>query len=54
MGYHERRRCSRDTYPESYTTLYTSIQRSTERKPKRARHCCASSVSMSSWSSHSR
>ena len=26
-GYHESRRCSRDTYPESYITKYTSIQR---------------------------
>ena len=26
-GYHESRRCSRDTYPESYTTKYTSIRR---------------------------
>jgi hypothetical protein len=26
-GYHERRRCSRDTYPESYITQYTSIRR---------------------------
>ena len=25
-GYHESRRCSRDTYPESYITKYTSIQ----------------------------
>jgi len=25
-GYHESRRCSRDTYPESYTTKYTSIR----------------------------
>jgi len=25
--YHESRRCSRDTYPESYITKYTSIQR---------------------------
>ena len=24
-GYHERRRCSRDTYPESSITKYTSI-----------------------------
>ena len=24
-GYREIRRCSRDTYPESYTTKYTSI-----------------------------
>ena len=27
-GYHESRRCSRDTYPESYSTKYTSTQRS--------------------------
>ena len=26
-GYHESRRCSRDTYPESYTTKYPSIRR---------------------------
>jgi len=26
-GYHESRRCSRDTYPESYITKYTSIRR---------------------------
>ena len=26
-GYHERRRCSRDNYPESYITKYTSIRR---------------------------
>ena len=26
-GYHESRRCSRDTYLESYTTKYTSIRR---------------------------
>jgi hypothetical protein len=26
-GYHESRRCSRDTYPESYITKYTSVQR---------------------------
>ena len=26
-GYHERRRCSRDTYPESCITKYTSIRR---------------------------
>ena len=26
-GYHESKRCSRDTYPESYTTKYTSIRR---------------------------
>ena len=26
-GYHESRRCSRGTYPESYTTKYTSIRR---------------------------
>jgi len=25
-GYHESRRCSRDTYPESYITKYTSIR----------------------------
>ena len=25
-GYHESRRCSRDTYPESYITQYTSIR----------------------------
>ena len=25
-GYHESRRCSRDTYPESHITKYTSIQ----------------------------
>jgi len=28
-GYHESRRCSRDTYPESYITKYTSIRRLT-------------------------
>ena len=28
LDYHESRRCSRDTYPESYTTKYTSIRRS--------------------------
>jgi hypothetical protein len=27
QGFHESRRCSRDTYPESYITKYTSIQR---------------------------
>jgi len=27
MGYRESRRCSRDTYPESYITRYTSIRR---------------------------
>ena len=26
-GYHERGRCSRNTYPESYITKYTSIRR---------------------------
>ena len=26
-GYYEGRRCSRDTYPESYVTKYTSIRR---------------------------
>ena len=26
-GYRERRRCSRDTYPESSITKYTSIRR---------------------------
>ena len=26
-GYHESRRCSRDTYLESYTTKYTSIRK---------------------------
>jgi len=26
-GYHESRRCSRDNYPESYITEYTSIRR---------------------------
>ena len=26
-GYHERRRCSRDTYPESCITKYTSVRR---------------------------
>ena len=26
-GYHESRRCSKDTYPESYITKYTSIRR---------------------------
>jgi len=26
-GYRESRRCSRDTYPESYITKYTSIRR---------------------------
>ena len=26
-GYHDSRRCSRDTYPESYITKYTSIRR---------------------------
>jgi len=26
-GYHESKRCSRDTYPESYITKYTSIRR---------------------------
>ena len=26
-GYHERRRCSRDTYPESYIAKYTIIRR---------------------------
>jgi len=24
-GYHESRKCSRDTYPESYITDYTSV-----------------------------
>jgi hypothetical protein len=28
-GYHESRRCSTDTYPESYITKYTSMRRST-------------------------
>ena len=28
-GYHESRRCSRDTYPESYITKYTSTRRET-------------------------
>ena len=28
-GYRESRRCSRDTYPESYITKYTSIRRQT-------------------------
>ena len=27
VGYHESRRCSRDTYPESCTTKYTSIRK---------------------------
>ena len=27
LGYHESRRCSRDTYPESYITKCASIQR---------------------------
>ena len=27
LRYHESRRCSRDTYPESYVTKYTSIRR---------------------------
>jgi len=27
-GYRESRRCSRDTYPESYITKYTGIRRS--------------------------
>ena len=27
-GYHESRRCSRDTYPDSYITKYTSIRSS--------------------------
>ena len=26
-GYHESRRCSRDTYPQSYVTMYTSKRR---------------------------
>jgi len=26
-GYHESRRCSRDTHPEAYITKYTSIRR---------------------------
>ena len=26
-GYRDRRRCSRDTYPEPYITKYTSIRR---------------------------
>jgi len=26
-GHHESRRCSRDTYPESYITKYASIRR---------------------------
>ena len=26
-GYHESKRCSRDTYPESYITKYTNIRR---------------------------
>ena len=25
-GYHESRRCSRDTYPESYITKYTNVR----------------------------
>ena len=29
-GYRESRRCSRDTYPESYITKYTSIRRKEE------------------------
>jgi len=41
-GYHESRRCSRDTYPESYITKYTSIRRSTrERQGLRERHLLA-------------
>ena len=32
-GYHESRRCSRDTYPESYITKYTRIRRYKSFKP---------------------
>ena len=31
-GYRESRRCSRDTYPESYITKYTSIRRLSSEK----------------------
>jgi len=44
-GYHESRRCSRDTYPESYITKYTSIRRQNEcqenMKAVHARIACA-------------
>jgi hypothetical protein len=30
VGYHESRRCSRETYPETYITKYTSIRRTYE------------------------
>jgi len=32
-GYHESRKCSRDTYPESYITKYTSMRRLTHARP---------------------
>jgi len=32
-GYHERRRCSRDTNPESYITRYTSIRKTSQNPP---------------------
>ena len=35
-GCHESRRCSRDTYPESYITKYTRIRRANTKLAKRA------------------
>jgi len=43
-GYRESRRCSRDTYPESYITKYTSIRRN-------GTFCCDFDLSSSSGSS---
>ena len=34
-GYRERRRCSRDSYPESYITKYTRIRTKEPRLSKR-------------------
>ena len=36
-GYHESRRCSRDTYPESYITKYTKIKTTPDLTPENAR-----------------
>ena len=33
-GYHESRRCSRDTYPESYITEYTLVYEDKRRFPQ--------------------
>jgi len=38
-GYHESRRCSRDTYPESCITKYTSIRRLFARAVTLGRAC---------------